>query len=294
MLYVIKSIPLTLIVLLLVQFSIAQAPDASAVSVDTYHFNRAMSADRVKMEPGTAPGTYGFATALPIGLDAVGLNNLGVHYARERQFETAIGLLKRAVESDPEFRSAYMNLGNVFDQLERPQEALNYVERAIELQPDEATARLKKCELLLFLSRDRESVTCYRDIPEGIKLDDVALVNFGIALQHVGEYKDSLQLLEKLVPRLPYNANLQNSIGINYYKIKRYKEAVDAFNTALNLAPDEPEIRFNLGLAQLAARDKPAALSQYRMLEENNPDLAERLYRRIYADKLVFVDSISP
>ena len=77
-----------------------------------------------------------------------------------------------------------------------------------------------------------------------------------------------------------------------YFDDKRYADAVVVFKKAVELDPDEHGLRFNLAIAYLSNGNKEGALSQYRLLKEADPKLADQLYRILFRDKVVSVDEL--
>jgi len=52
------------------------------------------------------------------------------------------------------------------------------------------------------------------------------------------------------------------------------------------------EFRYNLAIAALAQRNKTAALSQYAILKQGDPKLADQLYRLLFRDKVISVEDL--
>jgi tetratricopeptide (TPR) repeat protein len=74
------------------------------------------------------------------------------------------------------------------------------------------------------------------------------------------------------------------------FELHRYQESLVALSRALELDPTSEKVRYNLALAQIALKNKDAALAQYLFLKNTNSDLAERLYELIYRDLIVKVN----
>jgi len=295
MLYAIRT-RLVAVAFLLLAFtptnSLAQEPNSENVSVDRAQKPVSdfisLRSDASAVE--TAPGDVSdLASAKPA--DAVDFNNLGVRYAKQKHYDEALSMLARAVKLDPKVRSFYVNMCNIYDKMDRPQDALDALRQAAKLAPFNGVEQAKECELLLFAEQNQESVICYRSFEEKTPLDYVSKINLGIGLMRLERWKEADEALEPVEAEMRFNAHYYNAIGMVRYHTKQYKGAVEAFKRATELAPEEMDARFNLALAQLAIRDKPGALSQYKFLSESDPKLAQELYRIIYRDKLLFVDN---
>ncbi|MEO8649272.1 MAG: hypothetical protein ABI539_08915 [Acidobacteriota bacterium] len=58
--------------------------------------------------------------------------------------------------------------------------------------------------------------------------------------------------------------------------------------------PANDQARFNLGVVQLVKRNRPAVLSQYRILKGSNPNLADQLYKMLYRRLVVDASGRKP
>ena len=61
--------------------------------------------------------------------------------------------------------------------------------------------------------------------------------------------------------------------------MKRYKDAIDAFNKALSLNSKIPIVWTDLGIAYEAINDKDSAIKCYRKALEINPNFQEAINR---------------
>ncbi len=205
-------------------------------------------------------------------------------------YAEAAQAFRDAIAADASVSAFYLNLSIVYDHLRRTDDAIAAAKTAVELDPANKKARTQVCELSLQLKLDQAAVECYRQLMTLGQLTDASKMRYGIALVNAGEIKEARPLLEQTIGVFPDNASLNNSLAVVRYRNKKYEEAVDYFKKALELAPNEPVIRFNLGIAEMAGGNKSGALSQYRILSESDPQLAKKLFALIYRDKILFVD----
>ena len=54
------------------------------------------------------------------------LNNTGIKYARQDQWEKAEEAFKKVLSQDPDYKPAKLNLGLVYDKIKTKKEAINY------------------------------------------------------------------------------------------------------------------------------------------------------------------------
>lgn len=64
-------------------------------------------------------------------------------------------------------------------------------------------------------------------------------------------------------------------------------KAIDAYEQAIMLEPDNAPARFNLAEVHLLLGKRDAVLKQYAMLKNTNAGLAKQLYEILYSGRLL-------
>jgi Tfp pilus assembly protein PilF len=158
-----------------------------------------------------------------------------------KQFETVIGEYRKAMERTADFASSRHNLGNLYVNLGKMDEAVIQYQKAI-------------------------------------KIDDQfypAKVNLAMLYNRLGDNHDAERLLREVVSRHPRLYEIKYSLGLLLAEKKRYEEAAVFMGEASAGLPQRSRIHYNLGLLlQKLRRDTEAesALKQALSLERNNPD----------------------
>jgi Flp pilus assembly protein TadD len=62
---------------------------------------------------------------------------------------------------------------------------------------------------------------------------------------------------------------------------------VDAFRAAVNLSPDDADAHYELGICLYKIGDNYGARREYNLLQDKNPDLADKLGRAIGIKKIM-------
>jgi tetratricopeptide (TPR) repeat protein len=139
-------------------------------------------------------------------------NNLGIVAAREGNTEQAIGDFRRALEIDPDFLIALVNIGNAYRRQKRWQEAKGVLERAIELSPEDADA------------------------------------NYGLGMVFA-ELNDTDRAYDRLLKALaarPDFAEALNNLGVLYVRTHRPGDAEKSFRESIRVAPGYDQAYLNL------------------------------------------------
>ena len=141
------------------------------------------------------------------------LNLLGLAYIKLDNFPAAADALERCVELNPEFFEVHLNLGSIYERLNRSEEAVGSYRRAFELGGSaEAAAALAK---ILF---------------------------------NQGELKEALDYVMEAAEK-NQTVTIFNLKGVILNKMERFSEAIEAFDRAIQISPKDIVTRMNLGIA---------------------------------------------
>jgi Flp pilus assembly protein TadD len=114
------------------------------------------------------------------------------------------------------------------------------------------------------------------DLQSALKLrpDEPELLNYlGYSWIDRGvNLKQALAMVEKAVGANPRSGAMVDSLGWAYFKLGRYKDAVDKLEQAVELDAGDPEVNDHLGDAYWKVGRKDEALFQWRRVLTLNPD----------------------
>ena len=173
-----------------------------------------------------------------IALARKGQNNL---VSAEFAFSRSIELLPSP--------TVVTNLGNLYRQMGREEDALDCYERALDAEPAHLPARVNKGSSLLALSRIAEATALYTDILHELPEHTNTRIGLAQALIRDGHYRDATLHLEKVLSDDPDNAAALNSLGVIQKVLGRPEEAVSTLKPAALFAPATSEPRTNLAIA---------------------------------------------
>ena len=216
------------------------------------------------------------------------LNNWAVALAKRSYLEEAAAALRRAASLDarPEF---YLNLSIVYDLLNRHEDAGFSAAKGVEIAPTDPRLRGQLCVTDIYTNQFSAAAGCLEEMRKLGPLDDYYSTAYGIALLRSGGADKAIEILEKVVQTTPQNYTAQNSLGMAYFMQKDYQKAGERFKYAIELAPELGQARYNLAIVQLMRQNRAGALSQYKLLQESSPKIADKLSRVLFKDKVLFV-----
>lgn len=222
--------------------------------------------------------------------DPIILNNLGANYYIAGRYYEAQSLIRKAAERAPDSALISINLAIAYNKVYNPALAITTLEGVLKRHPEQKRARPILCDLYGQEKRNKEAAGCYETVGRTQKLDALAAANFGTVLLELGEVDSALRVLQPAEAEFPNDPGLKNGLGVALFRKKKYSQAEVYLARAVEMRPDALQLRFNLAVAQMMTQNRGSALEQYRYLKNADPELAGKLYKLIFGDKLVFVD----
>jgi len=197
-----------------------------------------------------------------------------------RNFE-ALDHFKRAVAADTTFAIAYLNIANTGNSLDEFKTNLARAERlaagasdAEQLQIEIARKGLEN-DASGQLATAEQLVAKYPQSPRAY----LALGNLQAGLNRNADARASYEKALTLAPRF---AAAHVAMGTSYLfgEPRDFNQALQQFQAAEELAPNEPAMHDNLGDAQRALNDLPQARAEYTRGHQLNPRDAGMLQQR--------------
>jgi len=165
-------------------------------------------------------------------------------------WESAIQLLERAIEHDPQFAHAYASLSFVHAAMywfardrsrERIDKAGEMVERALMLNPDLPEAHMAKGNYLYWGHREYERALEHLNIAlESIPNNSELHSAIGAIHRRLGNWELGIEQFKKAIELDPRNANHYQQLAGTHKRMRNYSEAVQAIDRQIDLAPDAP------------------------------------------------------
>ena len=162
--------------------------------------------------------------------------------------------------------------GYVLGELGRIEEELKAYDKAIQLEPDHASAWYNKGVALGKMGRHEEALKAC-DKATQLDPDHVsAWNNKGVALDRMGRYEEALKACDKATQLDPDHVSAWNNKGVALYNMGRYEEALKAYDKAIQLEPDYVYAWNNKGIALARMGRYEEAEKAFHRSMEINPE----------------------
>jgi tetratricopeptide (TPR) repeat protein len=202
------------------------------------------------------------------------LHLLGVIAAQTGKPQVAIDWIHRAIAIDPNQAMFHMNLANALVESGRREEAAESFAKSLRLDPNDAMTLTNFGNLLRDTGRLPEAVAVYQHALRVRPGDMNTLYNLGDALVDQERFADAVPIFRQVIRFQPNHADAHHHLGNALRELKQFDEAITAAQRATELKPDSDEAHANLGNVYRDMKDHDRAIVCYRRAVELNPNLA--------------------
>ena len=208
------------------------------------------------------------------------LHMLGVIAHQKHDARLAVTLIDRAIAVNPREATAHFNRGLALAELQRFDDAAVGFSVALALNPNFAEAYCNRGNALQALGRVEEALSDYR---KAVGLNSSyanAWHNEGAALFSLKRYEEALTRLDRAISLNDSDAEAHNSMGGVLHSLHRPTKALVHYDRAVSLQPWDPKIWHNRGVTLLELRRLDEAVASFDHALKLNPEWSESLFDR--------------
>ena len=200
--------------------------------------------------------------------------NLGILLAKLGELDQAVQELKKTIELAPQYYLAYGQLAEVYLQKEAFANAVQYFDKRIQLGPESADLYHDLGQALARQDKIEDAIACYE---KALMLDhNHPEVNQNLANAYLkqDEADKALNYYFRQLERDPQPESYYN-IGVLLAQQNRHREAITYLRQAKEVDPSYLPIYLNLGALFLKLNGVKEAAAEYQAALEICPDNAE-------------------
>ena len=207
-------------------------------------------------------------------------------YARTGRIRDAVLEAQDILKRDPNNLEAHKLLGRIYrrslgesmpsgDVLKL---AIEQYEAIVRIEPKNADDHLLLGQLYIL---NKDMVKAEKELKTAVQLDptsEEAVTNLAYLYNEEGDFKRAIDLLNN-IPEAQRTSKIYAALGATYEQHKDYKNAIAAFNKAIQL--DKENLDAMRGLAQNLVNDNQmeAALNEYKTIQDADPQDAQSALR---------------
>ncbi len=213
--------------------------------------------------------------------DAVELTREGLYALQSKgDLDTAESRFQAAIEADPQYADAYINLSFVLQQRGKPRDALQALKSAVRLAPRSAAAFNNLGVLYDRAGQPGLAVNAFKKALElNPALPDLRL-NLAVAYGNLQRYDLSATTFLQLVREQPQNVEAYAGLGAVYTRSGQFDSAAAVYEDGLQIAPQSPELLGGLAVVRDMAGDPTSAVDAYDRALALAPEASDLLAAR--------------
>ncbi|MBW7956760.1 MAG: tetratricopeptide repeat protein [Deltaproteobacteria bacterium] len=177
-------------------------------------------------------------------------NMLGLVYYNASRHEDAIAAFRRAIEINPSYTEASLNLAVVYNELGRFD---------------------KSAEVYTLAKQARQGSHSYLDPFVKGKLANMHS-NLARIYKDMGFYAEAVEEYRKALRLRPEFADIRTSLGVSCRDMRDYNAAVRELQEAVRQNPSYPDSRIQLGLTYYAMGQRENARTEWQGVLRDHPD----------------------
>ncbi len=210
-------------------------------------------------------------------------------YLDNEEYNEAFKDITTAIEIDSTFSDYYVTKSDIYLSMGKIQKSVQSLEKAIELDDENADAYLRLAEINIVILDYQEAL---KYIDKALKADELASKGYllrGVIMLENGDTVRAILNFQKAidVDQNYFDANMQLA---GLYAMKGNDLAIDYFNNALNIEPDNDEVIYSLAMYYQETERYEKAIQQYNILLERDPEYFIALYNIGYINLVYLQD----
>ena len=187
---------------------------------------------------------------------------VGENALRRGDWDKAAAELQKCLELNPNFDQAMAGLARALVNLDRPEEAKQWLDKALKFNPQNYRAWYERG----FIESKTDRPAAIADMQKAVSIQP----NFASLRRDLGmlqfqqqNYQEAASHLSKAAELGIHDAPLYNFLGISYSRTARLKQAVASYKQALEIDPKLAEAHLNLGFAYKQLNHPLGAKKEY-------------------------------
>ncbi len=176
-------------------------------------------------------------------------DSLAQLYRKTGRTDEAVNLLQKAIEIDPDDIGVKLSLAKVYQAQNRLDEAESILQKTLSENPYYWLAYKELAIFYLYASRFEEAIIVYKNLLDITPENASAFSNLGVAYMYLNDFKQAAKAFKNSVQLSPSSWGYSNT-GVMYFFSGDFAEAAEHFTQAIRLAPEDFRWYVNLADAQ--------------------------------------------
>lgn len=190
---------------------------------------------------------------------------IGQQLEEAGNLEDAMATYVKALERFPDSAGILIRIGLLAGRIGKRGNAIQYLERAVELSPDWDSGHLALGNAFFERHEYVSAIPHYRQAVAISPNSGAAHCNLGLAYRALGELSLAAEHLSRSLELKPGNRQVTLNLGLVLQDLGRHSEAEQCFQEVLDINPEDKETRLYLAILRLAAGDYARGWPDYEL-----------------------------
>lgn len=203
--------------------------------------------------------------------NATAHNNLGFVYGQQSRWDEALQHLQTALDIQPDYATACSNMGQIYFSIGEKEKGLQLLEKAVVLNDGDAQNWHNLARICLLSGNfQRAEYAWWRAQHLKPTQLDYA-VNLGVAIAAQQRLSEAEKIYQSVLQANSAHFNALLQLGICWLMMKNYGNAQAILTAAYRINPSDAMLLRHLSLVELCLGDKKAAAAALQQLVEKHP-----------------------
>jgi tetratricopeptide (TPR) repeat protein len=207
---------------------------------------------------------------------------LAQSYEKAGQVDQAAETYYKLAELSPNDARIYFNtVINMYNAAKMPDKAAEAANKMIELNPNDPDALFNLGFMFVQMKKFEEAIELFDRVIALTPEMEYAHLNKGFSLYSLKRYSDAIKAYTNTVQLFPENADAWMFLGMSHMQIKSWAKAVEPLRKSIELRPENGNPYYNLAICYLNLKDNYSARDIYNKLQSVDASLAQKLKKYI-------------
>ncbi len=170
-------------------------------------------------------------------------NNLAAIYLEAGRVDDAMPHIRRALEIYPLYAQAHGNMGAALFMQKKYGDAEKHLTKALQIDPANTEFQVHLATIKATTGKEEEAIKMFENILLREPHRDNALLELGLIYSRAGKYKEALPFFAKAARINRGHPVIRYQYGIALTQTGRPADAIEHFQAAMEMWPDQVEIR---------------------------------------------------
>jgi tetratricopeptide (TPR) repeat protein len=210
------------------------------------------------------------------------LNLLGMIRAQQQRNADAEKIFKSVILQKPDFAGAHVNLGLLYLQMLRSEDAVAQFQEALRLEPGRADALGALLNTLRVQAREavhdgnlEKALALLIQARKASPQNPDVLYDFGIVALRMSLFPDAVEAFRGVQAIRPDDANSLYGLGRAQIGLRKYQDAAETFSRFVELYPQDASGHYALGIALASLEKSEEARAQFQKSVELQTEQTE-------------------